>query len=789
MIEKKEKSMFSDTKIELLDSINILHNLANKSASNLPNEICLFISQEFNLRFSVILKEDEKNHFSFIGKSSSVDSYLTNSAISINNYDEIIESCNYENNFISSCSLALEKSPINLISFFFNVGEDNKYLLLLQHKSLPTDNEKSKYSSIAKFVQYHIELWSKTNRQNSPNSNIKSLDFLDKSSKGLVKSIKTINGLLTLIKEENLSNNIVNYFDEIKSLNGFLLESINDLTLLANIETSNITFHDTTFILSDVLEKVLNIIEAKESSIKFEFFENSNDEIIYDETILEFLFSNACYFISSITSSNHVSIKSIVTSENILRINIATDTVQLSKNKTEALFEPFGNIELPHKKSGLALSLFIKYIEILNGTYKLTEDINGLSLNIALPVKKTITNSIPDIFPEKAAELKDKILVIESDNASSSLLKNYLKKWNYHTEFVSNGTHALSLLEENKYVAVILNIEQENENSLILLQKIKNRRATRNTPVIVFSVEAEKEKIYLMGSVEYLVKPINYNNLVEILTSYKLRRNSTVLCVDDDKPTLSLVKQAVQTAGFNVLADHRPELVMDLINGKDLDLAIIDLDMPKLNGFDLINKIKSEKSFARLPIIIYTGKDDYHDDLQKIDGMFIDLLNKNSTSFNELENTITAMIKSYEEPNVIDEKVDDSTGPKILMAEDYKHSQIIVTRLLKKSGFENVIVVENGEEALNICQNSKVDLILMDMQMPVMNGFEATGKIRELEGYSDTPIIALTAFAMKGDREKCLESGATDYIPKPIDSKEFIEKVKYYTQIGITAQI
>ncbi len=787
MIEKKEKSMFSDTKIELLDSINILQDLANKSASSLPNEICLFITQEFNLRFSVILKEEAKNNFSIIGKSSSVDSYLTSSSISINNYDEKVEACNYKNNFISPCSLSIEKSPINLINFFFNVGEDNKYLLLLQHKSLPTESEKSKYLAISKFIQYHIELWSKTSKQNSPNSNVKSLDFLDKSSKGLVKNIKTINGLLTLIKEENLSNNIVNYFDEIKSLNGFLLESINDLALLASIETSSITFHATTFILSDELRKILTKIEAQKSSIKFELFDNSDSEMFFDKVILEYIFSNACYFISSISSSKHVSIKSIITSENILRFNIATDTVKFGKDKIESFFEPFGNIELPHQKSGLTLSLFIKYIELLNGTYKLSEDINGLSLNIALPIKKTVNNSISNISMEQGSESKDKILVIESDIASSSLLKNYLNKWNYHTDFVSNGTHALRLLEENKYVAVILNIEQENENSLVLLQKIKNKRTTKNIPVIVFSVEAEKEKIYLMGSVEYLVKPINYNNLVEILTSYKLRRKSTVLCVDDDKPTLSLVKQAVQTAGFNVLAEHRPELVMDLINGKDLDLAIIDLDMPKLNGFDLINKIKSEKDFAKLPIIIYTGKDDYHDDLQKIDGMFIDLLNKNSTSFNELENTITAMIKSYEEPNVIDDKIDNSTGPKILMAEDYKHSQIIVTRLLKKSGFENVIVVENGEEALNICENSKVDLILMDMQMPVMNGFEATGKIRELEGYSDTPIIALTAFAMKGDREKCLESGATDYIPKPIDSKEFIEKVKYYTQIGISA--
>lgn len=209
--------------------------------------------------------------------------------------------------------------------------------------------------------------------------------------------------------------------------------------------------------------------------------------------------------------------------------------------------------------------------------------------------------------------------------------------------------------------------------------------------------------------------------------------------------------------------------------------------MPKLNGFELIRQIKAEQKFTNLPIIIYTGKEDYQEDLEKIDGLFVELLEKKSTSFNELEKAISEMINSYEKTNPVSEQTSESNSPKILMAEDYKHSQIIVTRLLKKNGFENITVVENGKEALDICKQEKVDIILMDMQMPVMNGFEATGHIRDIEGYEETPIIALTAFAMKGDREKCLEAGATDYIAKPIDSKEFIEKVKYYSQQKVLA--
>ena len=124
---------------------------------------------------------------------------------------------------------------------------------------------------------------------------------------------------------------------------------------------------------------------------------------------------------------------------------------------------------------------------------------------------------------------------------------------------------------------------------------------------------------------------------------------------------------------------------------------------------------------------------------------------------------------------------------KILLAEDYKHSQIILTRLLKKNSFEEVTVVENGEEACDLASKENFDLLIIDMQMPIMNGFEAVEKIRRIPAYEKTPIISLTAFAMKGDREKCIEAGADDWIAKPIDSKEFIEKVKYYLSLSTQA--
>jgi CheY-like chemotaxis protein len=245
------------------------------------------------------------------------------------------------------------------------------------------------------------------------------------------------------------------------------------------------------------------------------------------------------------------------------------------------------------------------------------------------------------------------------------------------------------------------------------------------------------------------------------------------------------MKEAVEQAGFKPVAESVSTKVMDLINNIDLDLAIIDLDMPELSGVDLIEMIKSREQFRNLPIVIYTGKESYEEDIKRVDGLFENLLHKSSTNIEDLQNSITEMINKYEEPSSPEEIKEKKDTTKILLVEDYKHSQIIVTRLLKKNDFESIVVVENGQEALDAVKEQHYDLVLMDMQMPVMNGFEATRRIRDLEEYKDTPIIALTAFAMKGDREKCLDAGATDYIPKPIDSSEFIEKVKYYTETKV----
>ena len=532
------------------------------------------------------------------------------------------------------------------------------------------------------------------------------------------------------------------------------------------------------------------MLEEKIDKSRIEFIisidEELPDTIKLDSQKLRYILLNLITTSLRLTERGKISLSLFSSEKNQLRLRITDTGTGIPSNKHNVIFEPFSITDLYTSTigstTGISLTLSKKYIDFLNGELDVTSTIGkGTTFNLSIPVQE-ITEIETQISLLPKVQKLNKVLVIEDDYATSKLLGNYLNKWGYEPTIVNSAEQTRQIIEKESFLAILMDIVLPDANGLELLQQIREYKNTKQTPVIICSVEAEQQKAFLMGAVEYFVKPINYKYLIEVLTSFKLKRDSNILVVDDDLPTLNLMKEVVEQAGFNPVAESDSTKVIDTIENLNLDLAIIDLDMPEINGIQLIEMIKSKKQFANLPIIIYTGKENYEEDVKRIDGLFDNLLDKSSTNIEDLQETVTAMINRYDEPSTPEEVKEQKDTVKILLVEDYKHSQIIVTRLLKKNNFESIVVVENGQEALDAVKEQKYDLILMDMQMPVMNGFEATRKIRELENYKETPIIALTAFAMKGDREKCLDAGTTDYIPKPIDSQEFLKKVKYYTE-------
>ncbi len=781
--------MFQTVKIELLEKYSKLVQTASEGKDTFPTELTEFLIDEFDLHASVLFHVEKDNSFVVLGRSRGTKgNYLINAKFSCSACKILNNNSQFSAHSDPNCEIPISEFLVYESCILVSTPDGERYLIKIAKKNAFEQADYDALKKISDFLIQLIYIWNKSRQGNLILSETSFSFLVDSATKSLRNSANSILGISSILMEENLTSSQLEYLNNLKRNSQALLATINDIKALALLEKGETKIQKKEVDIQWLLGEIINIFKTKMSQsppqIELSFDDEVEKKIVNDETKLKYIFSSILRIAYHISKNKQLKVSVSLGAPGIIEFNFSAKDVVLPKDSIINFYNPAkimnDNVLKSFVISGLETNLLKRYSNLIGGDIFIeSAPAKGTIIRFKLATQQSAKleqalSSLP-----KPGE-RNKVLVVEDDYATSKLMSNYLRKWGYDPVVVNTEEQVLLQIEKEKFLAVILDIELPNINGLELLKKIKENPNAKNIPVIACSVEAEEQKAFLMGAVEYFVKPINYNYLVEVLTSYKLRKDSKILCVDDDVPTLNLIKQAIETAGYNAIAEHISANVMDRIKNEEIDLAIIDLDMPHPNGFELIKMIKSEDRFKHLPIIIYTGKENFDEDLKNIDGLFDELLSKKSTNIEDLAETINAMVRRYEEAPPVEEVVSKKDEPKILLAEDYKHSQIIVTRLLKKNNFNNIVIVENGQEALEMAKKEKFDLILMDMQMPVMNGFEATGKIRELPDYKDTPIIALTAFAMKGDREKCLAAGATDYIPKPIDSKEFIEKVKYY---------
>ncbi|KUO62352.1 hypothetical protein APF79_07525 [bacterium BRH_c32] len=784
--------MINSVNLELISKVNSLIETALNGKDSFIDDTCNFLANELDLQAVVLFKTIGGEYLTLGRSTNARKNYIKGSKFSCDGCSSI---SNFNSPFAintdSNCQLQISEFVIYEGCSSFQVGINESILIKIAKKTAFSNSDKDSLFDLLTLLKSHIAIWLNIKGGSIQINDLPFNKLVLDSSHELRNLTNSIIGFISLLAEENLANSNNDYLSTIKRNAQTLLMNINDLSDLAKIETGtiskNIKLSNVCEVINEVTEIFRNKLKSGNIQFNLSLADAINTKFQLEEQKLRYILINLLQLNIVMTQRGEINIDASLSKDNHIKITISDNGKGISQDLLPKLFEPFAITKVEESKSttvsGLTLTLLKKYVESLGGNITVSKSESG-GLTFSFTLSSGIANnSIENTLSQlPKPTLHNQVLVIEEDYATSKLMSNYLNKWGYNPTLVNSEEQALTLINKEQFLAIILDIEISSSNGLELLKKLHEHPNSKNIPVIVCSVEPEQQKAFMMGAVEYFIKPINYNFLVEVLTSYKLKKDSNVLCVDDDLPTLNLVKKAIESAGFNAIAENISSNVMEIISDKDIDLAIVDLDMPTPNGFELIKLIKSEKKFAHLPIIIYTGKENYAEDLKSIEGLFSDLLDKKSTNIEDLADTINMMINRYDSPPPVEDVIQkDDNVIKILLAEDYKHSQIIVTRLLKKNGFENIVVVENGEAALEMSKKENFSLILMDMQMPIMNGFEATEKIRKLPEYKDTPIIALTAFAMKGDREKCLESGATDYIPKPIDSKDFIEKVKYYT--------
>ncbi|MCH7771984.1 MAG: response regulator, partial [Bacteroidetes bacterium] len=727
-------------KIDFLSKYNHLVDSAITLAAEFPDELCNFLAEEYEFE-AIILTKVREDGLEILGKSyNSRKSYSKNAIIKCNGCLNYVKEST-ETRFITNadCEVTASEVVMNEGCLYINISDSERVMLKIAEKNEFVQNEIDNIIVIGNSLRNLLRIW--MSKKGSLSNSLG--DIVSSISHELRTPTNSIVGFASLLNEENLSASQREYVDTLKENAYDLLSIINDLIEIAKLDNGQSKSVLSVVKVSQFIKDIIKLVEEKVDKSRIDFIVNIDDDLPeslnLDAPKLRYILLNIINNAVRLTDQGKVTVSAFSTEQNKLTFRITDTSSGIPSDKIGNIFTPFSLSDFVVNKigntTGLSLTLVKRYVDYLNGEIDITSTLGkGTSYYFSIPVKE-ITQIEEQISTLPKSSKTNKVLIIEDDYATSKLLSNYLQKWGYEPTIVNSAKQTLEIIEKDIFLAILMDIVLPDSNGLELLQKLRQIPNTKRTPVIICSVEAEQQKAFLLGAVEYFVKPINYKYLVEVLTHYKLRKDSNVLIVDDDIPTLKLLKESIQQAGFNPIAESRSPNVMGLIENIDLDLAIIDLDMPEIDGFEMIKLIKSDKKFAKLPIIIYTGKENIEEDLQKIDGMFEDLLLKNSTNIEDLQDVIASMIDRYDEPSTPEEIKDKPDTIKILLVEDYKHSQIIVTRLLKKNNFESIVVVENGQEALAKLGDADFDLIVTDWNMPGMSGLDFVKSVRSNGDY------------------------------------------------------
>lgn len=384
------------------------------------------------------------------------------------------------------------------------------------------------------------------------------------------------------------------------------------------------------------------------------------------------------------------------------------------------------------------------------------------------------------------------MLIIEDDIQFAKILLDMSRTHGFKTLVAVQGDIGLSMAKEYNPDAIILDIQLPVLDGWSILNELKGSAATRHIPVHVISVVDEAKYGLMMGAIAFLRKPSDREHLEQAFTDIEsFTENSLkhLLVVEDDDVQRNSIIELIGHDDVVITAVSTGGEALHELREKHYDCMVLDLMLSDITGFDLLDQIRDDEELRDLPIIIYTGKDLDKQEETRLRKYAESIIIKDVKSPERLLDETTLFLHRVEAELPEDKrrilqklhnKEELFEGKKILLVDDDVRNVFALSSVLE--GYRmNVIYAENGREAIEMLQeNQDIDLVLMDMMMPEMDGYEAMRLIRQMPEFSKLPIIALTAKAMKDDRFKCIEAGASDYVKKPIQTDQLLSLMRVW---------
>ncbi|HEV7815490.1 MAG TPA: response regulator, partial [Janthinobacterium sp.] len=384
------------------------------------------------------------------------------------------------------------------------------------------------------------------------------------------------------------------------------------------------------------------------------------------------------------------------------------------------------------------------------------------------------------------------VLIIEDDERFSKIVLDYAREKNFKGILTQQGDSALSLARDYLPSAILLDIDLPDIDGFTVLDRLKRDPSTRHIPVHVMSSLRERERALRQGAISYLHKPVSREALQEEfnrIQKFLLGGKRNLLVVDDEQMQRDAIVALIGDADLHIVAVETGQAALDALRGAHFDCMVLDLTLPDISGFDLLDTIGKDAALRDLPIVIYTAKELNRKEVAKLKRYAKTIVVKDARSPERLLDETALFLhrsqaslpelqrRMLEEIHAADGGL---AGHKVLIVDDDLRNIFALSSLLERQQMQ-VSFAENGRDGIEVLEKDPtIEIVLMDIMMPEMDGYDTMRAIRRIPKFKSLPIITLTAKAMKGDRDKCIAAGASDYITKPVDVAQLLSLMRVW---------
>jgi HAMP domain-containing protein/CheY-like chemotaxis protein/signal transduction histidine kinase len=659
-----------------------------------------------------------------------------------------------------------------------------------------------------------------------------------------LNSILILGQQLTDNPEGNLSGKQVEFARTIHGAGTDLLNLISDILDLSKIESGTVTVDAEDVFFTNLLDTVGRPFrhEAETRQLSFEVHTDPNlgRTITTDakrlQQVLKNLLSNAFKFTAqggvrltvSQASSGWSADHPVLGQAPAVASFEVTDTgIGIPQEKQKLIFEAFQQADASTSRkyggTGLGLAISRELASLLGGEIHLrSAPGEGSTFTLYLPIKY-VGPSVPahaalaaaatvpattqlaglHIAPERTVEqIPDDrldiqagdtiLLIVEDDPHYARILVDLARDKGFKALLAMRGDDALNLAKQYQPTAVSLDVFLPDMLGWNVLSQLKQNPLTRHIPVQIVSLDEDRQHGLARGAFAFVNKPTTREGIDEAMSRIKEfaePRRKRLLIVEDNKAEQMSIRELLGHDDIEIVNAETGSEALNTLQTEPCDCVVLDLRLPDMTGFEVLEQMRADRELADIPVVVFTGRELSAEEDAQLHTMARSIVVKGVESPERLLNETSLFLHRVitdlpaEKQNMLqrlNSSDDDLVGRTVLLVDDDPRNIFALSSVLERRGM-NVLTATTGAEAIALVEETpSLAIVLMDIMMPEMDGYQTIEQIRQNRAYRRLPIIALTAKAMIGDREKCLLAGASDYLAKPVNTEQLLSALRMW---------